>query len=1144
MEQGLNWCPCHMHSGYSLMDGFGDPEKIAERCHELGYKAAALTDHGSLFGCVKFFKACKEKGIKPILGCEFYVCDGLATDKSKDNKALTHAVILAKNKTGWYEMVQCVSESYAPEHFYYKQRVDHGMMKKYLGNGNHFCIIGHPGTELANCLFTKNSAYDSDTIEQAEAMLQPDWYERASAVIQKYYDIFGDNLRIEIQLIDQDNLPAAVVVAQCLRAISSDLGLKPVATADSHYVYKTDAKYQRILLCSSLGRTMGGIAKDMNAGRPVPLKTFFISDNYHIPSLEELVPLHTEEEIRNSFEVGELCEEYDILSKPMLPDFECPNGQDQFEYLTDLCREGWKNILVPSGKLKTKEDVELYKNRIVEELQVIKDAGLAGYFLIVRDIIQFVRDKGWLPGVGRGSAAGCLVSFLVGITAIDPIPYKLLFSRFFNAGRVGTLPDIDMDVPAEFRDQVIDYIKDKYGAQFVSQICTFNSLMGRSALKEVFRICTDVSFAEINDMTKYIPDKAAIEDELEATGEKSIIRWALTNRPQYFNKWVTLNEDGTLSGEMAQYFELAISIEGTPKSQGRHAAGIIISTQPLKEVCPMVRDKDGNPIAGFEMGDLEALGHVKFDVLGIRLLDKIMKISEGEDFDINDFNDVETWEMLSQGDTKGVFQIENQSRWTKALKPENLHHLSALVAIIRPGVSEAMLEGKSMTQHYIDRKNGVEPVTYLHPALEPILKDTYGIIIYQESAMLIASQLAGFTLDEADSLRKAIGKKNVELMAKVKTQFLEGCKKVGILNDAEAAQVFDWIEKSQRYSFNASHSYAYAIDSFHSAICKNKRRQKFYKVYLDNAQHEQKSQEEIRGLVYDAKLFNIEVMPPRLDNFHKDFTITGDDTIHFGVGHIKNVGVKDIEALFSAKIEFNKLTWIDILLKFGTKGEKSYLNKKAFQALVQAGAFTGKSNKVSRTQMMYEYAAWGKLTSREVKFIKENLVEGGDVVYYFKKLINDFKLAANRLVTVMGQLNLLENPTYSLEDDPAWMAQIEKFYFGVSLTCGETDYNDASDSNCKDVRLGATTGRVVLAVKLNSLREHTIKKKDSKQYGKAMGFLSIEDSSAEMDSVVIFPGEYEKYKPILFDGNTILIEGNAEQKNGEVSLVVNKVYQI
>lgn len=404
----------------------------------------------------------------------------------------------------------------------------------------------------------------------------------------------------------------------------------------------------------------------------------------------------------------------------------------------------------------------------------------------------------------HNSAAGCLISYLIGITGIDPIPHKLLFSRFYNSSRAGSLPDIDLDVESAKRGEIIEYIKSKYGAEKVSQMVTFGCLMGRSALKEVLRIEDVVSFAEMNDITAYIPNEAEIADDLESSGETSIIRWSLINRPNKFAQWCQIEEDGSLTGDLAEYFEKAIKLEGTPKSQGKHAAGVIISSQPLAKICPMVRDKDGNPVAGFEMGSLESLGHVKFDILGIDFLDKIAEIARDGNLNINDFEDKQTWESLCNGDTKGVFQLERQSRWTKALKPQNIDHLSALTAIIRPGVVEAIEDGKPMTKHYIDRKNLVEEMPSIHSDLDAILKDTYGVLVYQETAMLLAREIAGFSLNEADLLRKAIGKKKVDLMTKVKNEFMTKAKELGKYSEEIYTKIFDWIEKSQRYSFNAS----------------------------------------------------------------------------------------------------------------------------------------------------------------------------------------------------------------------------------------------------------------------------------------------------------------------------------------------------
>lgn len=409
-----------------------------------------------------------------------------------------------------------------------------------------------------------------------------------------------------------------------------------------------------------------------------------------------------------------------------------------------------------------------------------------------------------VEGLGvHNSAAGCLISYLVGITNIDPIPYNLLFSRFYNASRKGSLPDIDTDVPSEHRDEVIQYIKDKYGIANVSQMATFGRLQGRSAMKEVMSIEDSLSFAEMNAITEFIPDEAEISDELEEMDDKSIIRWALLNRPEKFEKWVKL-VDNKLVGDLADTFEKGIKLEGTYKSQGKHAAGIIIAASPLADICPMVRDKEGNPLAGLEMGDLEAIGQVKFDILGVDILSKIQKIAEHGNIDLSDMNCEEAWNLLSGGDTIGVFQLESNlgRTWAKRVKPRNLEELSALVSLIRPGTLNAYLDGKSMTQHYVDRKHGLEDVVYLHPSLENTLKDTYGIIAYQEQSMLISRDIAGFSEQEADNLRKAIGKKLADLMAKVKVMFLEGAEKTNVVDKTTSEKIFEWIEASNRYSFN------------------------------------------------------------------------------------------------------------------------------------------------------------------------------------------------------------------------------------------------------------------------------------------------------------------------------------------------------
>lgn len=1135
----MNWIPLHNHSHLSLLDGLSKPKDMVAKCKEYGYTACSLTDHGSIAGCVDFFTECKKGGIKPILGCEFYVCD----DVQKREKGLNHVVILSKNLQGWKELIQCVSESNLKENFYHKPRVDYGIMKRLLGNGNHICISGHPGTAISESLFFSNEVFDADSYQEAKAFLKPSWKEDCRFVIDKYLEIFGDNFFLEIQLIDKDHLFAAQVIAECLREISEELNIPKVATGDSHYVNREDAVYQRILICSSLKKKLPQIQKALQKKEKVPLKCFFVSDNYHIPSPSEIAALHTEDEINNAKKIAESCEEYNILSAPILPRFSCPDGMDEFEYLTELCRKGWKERLVKSGKVSTPKDKDKYTARIKEELDIIKDAGLSGYFLIVQDIVNWVRSKGWLPGPGRGSAAGSLISYLIGITNIDPIPYDLLFSRFYNASRKGSLPDIDTDVPSEHRDEIISYIKNKYGHENVAQMVTFGRLQGRSAMKEVMSIEDTLSFAEMNAITEFIPDEAEISDQLEEMDDKSIIKWALMNNPDKFEKWVKLI-DGKLTGELADTFNKAIKLEGTYKSQGKHAAGIIISASRLSDICPMVRDKDGNPVAGLEMGDLEAIGQVKFDILGVDILSKIQKIAEHGNIDLNDLNCIEAWNLLSQGDTIGIFQLESKlgRTWAKRVKPRSLEELAALVSLIRPGTLNAFLDGKSMTQHYVDRKHGLEEVSYLHPSLEAILKNTYGILVYQEQAMLISRSVAGFTEQEADNLRKAIGKKLADLMAKVKIMFLEGCDKVKIVTKEQAEQIFDWIEASNRYSFNASHGYSYGLNSYLSAMCKAKNPTKFYEVYLDHAKRKQDTQEEIKGLVFDARVHNIEVYAPRLGNFYKNFTTIGNN-IYFGISLIKDIGSESDKIIetFPNNEYVKNLSWIEILALHSNK-----IKKQAFVALISSGCFDGK-NRPSRNKMLYDYDIWKEnITDREIEFIKNNIETTEDLSHHINVLINNFKLSKPRLDKLIAASQILAYPTNSLDDEVSWLAQMEEKYFGVSLTCAASDIAniDIIDTDCKELYQGVVKGSANIAVTINSMREHIIKK-DGKNQGKKMAFLSVSDNTAILDSVIVFPDQYEQYKKLLYQGNTVILMGKVEASNKKESgFVIDKVCQI
>jgi len=616
-----NYTPLHCHSMYSLLDGLSQPKTMAERCQEIGASSCALTDHGNIAGTVKFYTEMKKHGIKPILGCELYICNDDPSIQSKENKDLSHFVILAKNFEGWKSLIRITSESNRPDFYYHKPRLNLSTLAQFCNN-NIIGFCGHAGSTIADKIMLGES-------------LNPDWKEIGIQQIGLYREIFGrDNFFLEAQLMDSENSPIQKILTDAMRELAKHTSTKIIATPDAHYCRKEDAIDQRVLLCNNLKTTFPEISRKITNDEEVPLGCFFTSDNFHILSQEEIRSFHTEEEIENTNFVANLCEEYSILDKPQLPPFPCPNKLDDAEYLRELCRNGWREKIANDIP---KEDHGKYVDRIKYELDVLQGAGLSSYFLIVQDIVNYVRSNNWLPGPGRGSAAGCLVSYLIGITSIDPIKYNLLFDRFYNAGRNSkdhiSMPDIDVDVPINKRENVIEYIKQCYGKDKVSQMITFNTIKGRGAIKDVLRVYGNISFDEMNKITKSIPDESKIADDLqemkEETGEASIIRWALENQPDKLREWCFIDEKNELQGPLAKRFEQAIRLEGTKSNQSKHAAGIAISANPLNISCPMVYDsKNEQMIAGMEMQDLESLGIIKFDILGVAMLDKIMTIRD------------------------------------------------------------------------------------------------------------------------------------------------------------------------------------------------------------------------------------------------------------------------------------------------------------------------------------------------------------------------------------------------------------------------------------------------------------------------------------------------------------------------------------
>jgi DNA polymerase-3 subunit alpha len=614
------YVPLRVHSHYSLQLGLSKPQDIASRCVELGITSCALTDSGNIAGTIAFYKEMVSNNIKPILGCEINICSNDSTIKNDTNK-VSKLTLICKNLNGWQQLIKIVSLSNDNRFFYKKPRIDLNILKENIGSTSDLvCIVGYYNSTLWNSICSDNN-------------LNIQWQDEANHHLNILSNVFGkNNLFISIQLFD--NFYQQKNIGYELRKFCDENNWQRVADIDSYYCKSQDSADQKILLCSSLKTTLPEISKKIIDGIDVGVNHFFNSDQYHILDNETIEALYDNVEISNTLKIDSLCENFSPLSKPILPKFDYPNGyKSESEYLRQLCRDGWKQKV--GGKL-SKEQEEIYVNRIKYELEILEASGLSSYFLIVRDIIQYVTNKGWLPGPGRGSAAGCLVSYLIGITNIDPIKYDLLFERFYNAGRNTkdriSMPDIDVDVPIEHREEIIEYIKSKYGHDKVSQMITFNTLKGRGALKEVLRVYDNLTFEEMNNITKNIPDEAKIADELqeikEEEGSASIIRWALENYPDKFKEWCEIDENNELSGPLAKRFEQAIRMEGVKYNQSKHAAGIAIAAKPLNEICPMIFDtKTEQNIAGLEMNDLDALGVIKFDILGIALLDKMMYIN-------------------------------------------------------------------------------------------------------------------------------------------------------------------------------------------------------------------------------------------------------------------------------------------------------------------------------------------------------------------------------------------------------------------------------------------------------------------------------------------------------------------------------------
>jgi DNA polymerase-3 subunit alpha len=627
------WFPLHAHSDFSLLDGLSRPDRVVARLRTAGLAGCALTDHGTICGVPPWLKALNKAGLRGVAGCEFYLSPRHPSDHSPENDALTHLCVLGVGQEGWSALLKATSASNQREFFRRKPRLDLETLASFVA-GRCVAFSGHPGSDLANaCFHDPRSAYAAATYAEARTFVREDWKTHVRAVLGRYRELFGDGFYVEIQLIDKDNLPASEVVARILRHLAAAEGVPCVATADSHYPAAEDAADQRVLLCSALKTTLPQVARRSENGEDIALGGFFRSNRYHIPTAEEMAALHTPEELRNSLAIAERCGTPRIGGAPMMPRFPLPDGRSADDHLNALCRRGWN---ARYARDLPAADIPRYAARVRTELDVIKGAGLADYFLVVADYVAWARAR--MPvGRGRGSGAGSLVSDLVGITDVDPVRYGLLFERFYNAGRNSpgrvALPDIDSDFPVGRRQEVLDYLAATYGSDRVCQIATYNRVQGRAAVKEVLRAHETCPFDVMNEVTRHIPDESRVADDLqemrEETGEASIVRWALEHRARELRPYCTRKADGSLEGPMAREFAQAIRLEGVKRNRSRHPSGVVIASVPLGEVAPLVWDANSaSQIIGVDMRDAEDMGLVKFDILGVAVLDKLAGVAE------------------------------------------------------------------------------------------------------------------------------------------------------------------------------------------------------------------------------------------------------------------------------------------------------------------------------------------------------------------------------------------------------------------------------------------------------------------------------------------------------------------------------------
>jgi len=1001
----------HVHSHYSLLDGLAKLKDLIDRAKELNFDSLALTDHGNLYGAIEFYKLCKKNGIKPIIGVEAYMAPRTIYDKvyKVDSKSY-HLILLAKNVEGYRNLIKLISVAHL-EGFYYKPRIDKNLLSQH--SKGLICLSGCLNGEIPRLLLKGD-------------------FNKAKESLFEYLDIFGkEDFYIEIQ--KHPNIPESIKIYSHLVKLAKENNLKIVATQDVHYVNKEDRDIHDVFLAVQTG-------KDIEETDRLSMK----SDFFHLASLEEMMGLFSDlpEALEMTQEIVEKCNIEIDLNKPQLPKFEIKNGITTDEYLKKICLESLKE----KGLIGNQN----YVDRLNYELEVIKKTGFSSYFLIVQDFVSWAKSNNIKVGPGRGSAAGSLVSYLLKITEIDPIKYGLIFERFLTTERI-SFPDIDVDFSDVKRDLVIDYLVKKYSNNKVAQICTFGKMGARAAIRDAGR-ALGLSYSLCDKVAKLISPQMSLEESL--------------NISDIFNLY---NENK----QIKKLIDTAKRLEGTIRHISVHASGVVITPFDITNFTPIqYAPQEKRIITQYDMYTIEDLGLLKLDLLGLRTLSEIettvelVKKNRGVEvkLDYEKLNDEKTYEIYKNGKTLGVFQVESKGMtdYLKKLLPSNIEDINAMIALYRPGPVE-------LIPQYIKRKHGKEEISYLHPLLEPILKNTYGIAIYQEQLMQIAEKLAGFTMSEADVLRKAIGKKIGSLLEEQKNKMIEGMIKNDI--DKETAEkIWSWYEPFARYGFNKSHSISYALISYQTAYLKAHYTIEFLTSLFI---HEGNDIERIKELFEEAKKWQIKILPPDINESYENFTIVGKNSIRFGLSSIKNVGEKLTENIINEREKNGKYkSFSDFIWR--AKNFKD-LNKKSLESLIKVGVF---DSLIDRSLLYY------------------NLNEIVDFVLKIK----NFNYSGNRLFSGGTELYLKSKGKLSEFEKITW----EKELLGVYISNHPLNLIRVNGhTRILDVKKYKEPIKIRILGVISSIKRKITKNNEP------LFYLNVEDQYDNIE-VVVFPKVYFK----------------------------------